>query len=382
MSSLIIKPKIINGVEYEDFMIGADPELRFKGMKARPHIPFEGKFGTDGPHSQVGELRPDPKMCPINLVYEIQNVMKKGYKDHKVIQDRDWLAGSLPDNQPLGGHIHVGVDARVNLERMLESLDKCLAPVSLMLEDEVSAASRRLNTSYGKLAKHNGKFNAGNRGHKTKTDYYAGEYAHPLNHDGFEYRPLSSWLTSRSVAAGTLSLAKVIAFEAHNKKLHRNLDKQLKFINIDRGFSSAYLTCDKRYFASVIPSIHRMVTTMKLFPFYEKYINYLFSMISQGKTWEEGIDIKKRWDIIPVKKNEKPVDIEKVTFNVAWDNALGNFENINIANTNEPTGITINRPYEYVVHAGDNDIDRQRAMHELSRILKKQRGGDANERTI
>lgn len=310
---------MIAGVEYQDFRLGADPEIRFKGMKARPHIPHEGPFGADGPNSQVGELRPSPFFCPVNLVYEMEKIMKQGYERYSILQERDWLGGSLPDGQPIGGHIHFGTDAGQDLELKLEALDKFLAPVCMMIEKADTARQRRSGHSYGKLAKHNGKLNKNDRGFKTKDIYYSDSYSHALTHDGFEYRPLASWLVSRQISLGVLSLAKVIGFQAHNKSLHRHLKSQMRYIPLDKTFSSKYVNCDKKYFSSMIPTIHRIVTTFKLFPKYEKYINFLFAMAAEGRTWSEDTDLKKRWNIIP-KKGEIVLPTKKIfSFTEAWD---------------------------------------------------------------
>jgi hypothetical protein len=102
------KELVIDGKSYEDIKVGSDPELRFEGMKARPTIAFQGKFGTDGPNSQIGELRPDPFYCPVNHVNEIERVLRDGFRRYPKIQNRKWLAGTMPENNAIGGHIHFG----------------------------------------------------------------------------------------------------------------------------------------------------------------------------------------------------------------------------------------------------------------------------------
>ncbi len=321
---------IIDGKEYEDVKIGSDPELRFAGIKARPTIPYRGKFGTDGPNSQVGELRPDPFHCPISHVFEIERVLRDGYRRFPAIRGRAWLAGTMPEGQPTGGHIHIGSTYKENLELKLESLDKFLAPTVLLLEHQDSAIQRR-QTQYGKLAFHDGKLNERTRGFKTEKHYVGSEHA--LSHPGYEYRPLASWLISRQIACGVLSLAKVIAFQTHNKTLNRFLGTQLKFIPMNRKFSDAYVMCDRKFFMPMIPTIHRIVSTFKLFPKYEKYINYLFQLIYQGRTWDENDDLKHRWNIIPtVKQTEKLTrKASKFSFEEIWTNPFVRLDDPNIA---------------------------------------------------
>ncbi len=312
----------IGGKKFEDILIGSDPEIRFEGTKARPLIPFEGKFGTDGPQSQIGELRPDPKYCPIAHVEQNEIVLRYGFRQFQKLQGVKWLAGSSQEGHPLGGHIHFGTDYRKHLELKLTALDALLAPVSLMLENPEKARERRNNSNgYGKLATHGGSINANNRGFKTK-EHYAG-VSHPLSHDGIEYRPLPSWLVSKQVACGLLSLAKVIAFETHNESLHKHLGPQLKFIKMDKKFYDAFTTCDKRYFAQTIPTVFRIVRSFKLFPKYEKWINYLFHLTLQGRTWDDSIDIKKRWNIMPIIKTSKAESLAHlVKIDLAWENSL------------------------------------------------------------
>lgn len=314
------KEIVIEKKAYEDFELGSDPEIRFEGLKARPHIPFEGKFGTDGPDSQIGELRPAQQYTPEALVSEIERCMRDGYKKHPIIQKRRWLGGSFPDNKPLGGHIHFGSSGSENIELKIGALDKLLAPVVLMIEDKDASLSRRTGSNYGKLGFHGGKLDARYRGFKT-AELYNNE-SHPLSHKGYEYRPLPSWVVSKQLTSGILSLAKVIGFQTHNTTLHRHINKQLSFINLDKKFCDKYVECDKRFFAGVIPTIHRIVKSFKLYPMYDKNINYLFHLISQGRNWNENTDLKSRWNIIPNIIQTKKVTQKIWTFADAWNNVL------------------------------------------------------------
>ncbi len=306
------KIKTIDGVNYEDFLIGSDPELRFEGLKARTVVPYETPFGCDGPDSQIGELRPKPQFCPIGHSNEVEFLLKGGYKSYAKLQNRAWLAGSMPDGKPTGGHIHFGSNCDEHLDLKLTALDKLLAPVVLMLEDEESSRQRR-GSEYGKLASHNGKFSEDYRGYKTKRNGHK-----PLTHGGFEYRPLPSWLVSKNIANGILALGKVITFQAHNKSLHRHLWVQLKFVQFNQKFYSAYYACDKKHFTTMVPTIYRIIRSFKLYPQYAKYIDYLFQLIQQGRTWEEKLDLKSRWNIIPqIKQTKKTSDL--VTLSDIWD---------------------------------------------------------------
>ena len=87
---------------------------------------------------------------------------------------------------PIGGHIHF---SQIQLTTdLLHALDTYLAIPDLLVEG--SHRSRRRRRRYG----------------------YLGEYRLE-GHGGFEYRTLSSWITTIHRAQATLSLAKIIAVE-------------------------------------------------------------------------------------------------------------------------------------------------------------------------
>jgi hypothetical protein len=257
-------------------------------------------------------MRPKALLDPIAHVSVIENILKGGYKKFQKLQNRPWLAGSMQEGHSLGGHIHFGSTCDEYLDLKLTALDKLLAPVVMMLENEESAKQRR-GTEYGKLASHGGSFKETNRGYKTRHNQ-----SKPLHHGGFEYRPLPSWLVSKSVANSIMALAKVICFQAHNKKLHRHLWVQLKFVPFSTKFYNSFMGCDKKFFAPMIPTIYRIVRSFKLFPQYSQYIDHAFQLIKQGRNWEEKLDLKKRWNIIPsIRQTQKSGSL--YTLNDAWD---------------------------------------------------------------
>lgn len=290
---------IIDGESYIDFFMGADPEFRTEGFKPTPYLKKDGIFGTDGPNSQVCEIRPHPQYCPLNLVAETERAMRWGYIRFPQIQKFNWLGGSYPDAQPLAGHIHFDLNPNdPHMGLRIEALDKLLAPVSLMLENKDSAMHRRAHSdgngnTYGKLGV------TGEQGR----GWHAQEYG------GFEYRPLSSWLASKRIANATLCLAKVIAFQSHNKKFLNKIYWQLKTFSLDNHFKACYTACDKSYFKPMIPSIFRIIKTFKLYDRYKDHINYMFNAALIGAEWNEKQDFKELWNIAPKvitsKKQEK-----------------------------------------------------------------------------
>lgn len=305
---------IIDGKPYIDFKVGADPEMRIKGMNARPYLPEHGAFGSDGPNSKIAELRPSPHYDPINLVAEVQSVLRDGYRRFPRIQKMDWLGGTYQENCPIGGHIHFESPYKKDLELKLDALDRLLAPVVLMLEETEEAVSRRNGTQYGKLA-----LTSSLRADETRRGFSLQE-----SYGGFEYRPLGSWLVSRQIAAGIISLGKVIVFEASNDSLKDRVARTIKYVERKPTgeFDSAYMACDKLYLAKEIPTILRIVQNYKLYPKYAKYITGLFHLIEMGRTWDSKIDIKKRWNIVQntVVEQKKSIVPQKPSMASAWDN--------------------------------------------------------------
>lgn len=303
---------VIDGKSYTDFKVGADPEMRIRGMNARPYLPEHGAFGTDGPNSKIAELRPSPHYDPINLVFEVQSILRDGYRRFPRIQKIEWLGGTYQEGCPIGGHIHFESPYRKDLELKLDALDRLLAPVVLMLEETQEAIARRGGSQYGKLAlTHTLRADESRRGFHIQESY-----------GGFEYRPLGSWLVSRQIAAGILSLGKVIVFEASNDSLKDRVARTIKYIERTSSgkFDNAYMNCEKLYFAKEIPTIHRIVSNYKLFPKYEKYINVLFHLIEMGRTWDSGIDIKRRWNIVQpsIMQGGKSIVPPKVSLADIW----------------------------------------------------------------
>jgi hypothetical protein len=322
MPSEYVKEILIGGKPYKDFTIGCDPELRIKGFKPTDnhYMQKEGEFGTDGPNSHICELRPSPKFCPITLTAEIENVMRRRYNTFSKIQDKDWLAGTSPEGHPTGGHIHFNSSYKdSHFELKIEALDKLLAPVVLMLENEAQAKQRRQNTEYGKLA-FKGR---DHRGWKPEEGY-----------GGFEYRTLPSWLISKNCTSSILALSKTIMFEAHNKSLIRHLFWQLKFANLDSKFESAYNGCNKEFFKPMIPQIFRIVRTFKLYPKYDKWINSLIHRAMLGEQWDENSDLKKRWNMLPKVISTSSEKKILISFDELWNANVSIFGNNLIPETN------------------------------------------------
>src|SRR5579871_3492101 len=181
-------------------MIGADPEFGFLKDGYVVHAAYvvdddsnQQEFGLDGSDS-VAEIRPKPSTDPAQVVSNIRRAMFYGIRNYEKTRSHTWKAGSVVDTNPVGGHIHFGVEGLLKRgqtfqTKLLPPLDSYLAHPVLLLEDPEEAAARR------------------EHGYGTLSDTRPQDW-------GFEYRTLSSWLTSPYIAIGVLSLAKAVVWEA------------------------------------------------------------------------------------------------------------------------------------------------------------------------
>lgn len=106
-------------IQYPKFLMGADPE--FELLDADSNViaactvwPDGGKgsgkhLGCDG-EAMIGEIRPDPKACPLELTREIKKLLERVKDDPGFEKDGQmWVGGGV--HFRIGGHIHVsGID--------------------------------------------------------------------------------------------------------------------------------------------------------------------------------------------------------------------------------------------------------------------------------
>lgn len=176
--------------------IGADPEFAFKKDGEMVYasdlvISSSGEFGTDG-CPDIAELRPKAAWSATGLVESIRKTIEKEVARNKKLLDYEWHAGPCFKGHGLGGHIHFGMPFSMDF---LNMLDSALAIPMMRCDDPVEARSRK--RSYGRLS-----------------DYERKPW-------GFEYRSLSTWLSSEKKALAVLTVAQVL--------LHLFLNDRPKF---------------------------------------------------------------------------------------------------------------------------------------------------------
>lgn len=264
----------------QDFKIGADPEFGFKKngriIEAVDIIECEcedtDQFGLDGCTS-IAEIRPKPSANPLKVVSDIAKVLHDGVERNPETATLEWKAGSIvSDDTPIGGHIHFGTHAvnyanKPGREVFLDTLDRYLAQTVILLEDPREAETRR-NDEYGGLS-----------------DCRDQPW-------GFEYRTLSSWLTSPYIAQGVLCLAKAIVWETMYNGLGDHDDEITDVIQDD--FMAARLDPIRKKFEN---GLWRDIRKFELYKKYKKPIDLLHTLIEKRRNWFPTCGMKVAWGI-------------------------------------------------------------------------------------
>ncbi len=254
--------------------IGADPEfLLARGgamdrIYASDYLPLAGPVGcelqpvqTNGRYYRpLAELRPDYALSPVRLFQNLKSTIDRA--DQMIPRGIDWLAGSVPDGTyPIGGHIHF---SRVPLStRLLRAFDNYLTVPLLLLEDPARAVIRR--SRYGFLGD-----------------------ARVKPHGGFEYRTPFSWLSSPTLARGTLCLAYLVAKE--HVQLTRNAFDDLDYLE-------AFYTADKEPFRQIFPQLWEDMHGTATYEAYSRSLDALYALIESGWVVDERADFRRMWQM-------------------------------------------------------------------------------------
>ncbi|RJX37765.1 hypothetical protein D3P09_22645 [Paenibacillus pinisoli] len=265
------------GMAERRILIGADPEfaLLTPAGKLAPASRFfgEGARGAAGADAMyigrrllypVAELRPEPAETPAALAANVRRLLARAAAK---IGDPElrWAAGAMPlRGLALGGHIHISGAPLTG--RLLRLLDSCAAYPLALVEDP---AGRGRRPRYGAL----------------------GDFR-PQPHGGFEYRTLPSWLVSPAAAKAAFALALLCAREA--LRIPR-LPAQ------EERYEEAYYAGDRTELAGCLDAVAAAVSATESYEPLARYIEPLFESARQGKTWDEGKDIRAKWRIpVPV----------------------------------------------------------------------------------
>lgn len=253
--------------------LGTDVEVMLRNTQgkmvlASNYFTRKGRVGCDdrsvnydGRRLPLMELRPAPDSTPNGLVLNLRATMREASEriNRPLVE---WRAGSMPFKPySTGGHIHFsGISFS---SRLVKALDHYLGLPLMAVEDRTRAALRR--PKYGHL---------GDVRHK---DY-----------GGFEYRTPSSFVCSQAATVAAFHLAHMISLYYRDLPI---VDLYAPHMQI--AFYDGQLTVLR-------PLILRNVETIRLHAAYSQYREYvepLFVMVEQGRTWDEGRDVRTEWDV-------------------------------------------------------------------------------------
>jgi hypothetical protein len=265
-----------------DFTLGADPEMlchdgREVIVAGEVVGDEDSQFGVDGNGINF-ELRPNPSKDPLKIVSNIRDILLS----HPEYSKYNFLAGSYKHNYALGGHIHFGIKSdKIHQDTATPILSQYLGSLGILVEDKYEARARRFNGGYGGFS-----------------DNRAQDH-------GFEYRTLSSWLTSPYIAAAFLCLAKTIMYEVLNNPKF----SPQTFIEPDD------INCVKlERILNKFPEIWKSITKMRLYQSYKPYIDLFYYLIQNKKTWFVKGSVNAAWGLF----DSSGIDTTKFGIDTFW----------------------------------------------------------------
>lgn len=272
--------------EIIDFTVGADPEFSCEwSRKVVPASHWVGEdgtldFGRDG-NGITFELRPAPSKNPLQIVNHIRDIfVRQVIKEPEFLKFK-WVSGSWHKGYPLGGHVHFGLtNTQTNHMDAVDILDHYVGACSLLLERHKDACKRRAD-SYG----HMGDMRVQNW--------------------GFEYRTMSSWISTPYVAAAMLCLSKTVMFEILNNS---------KFEWHEYVTPEDFEDCNQTKLRKVFPEIWSDITKMHLYQTHKPHIDLIYYLVKNKLTWLNVNDLKSCWGIIDMKQCIG----DKVNVDVLW----------------------------------------------------------------
>jgi hypothetical protein len=270
-----------------DFTIGADPE--FACLKARGGVVAANDFINDDEDSEFGcdgngitfEIRPAPSKDPIEVVNNIHDIfVRQTIKDPQFLKFR-WLAGTWHNGYPFGGHVHFGIPSRLIAHKdAVDFLDHYVGVVSLLMEIKRHGVKRR-DDGYGHMG-----------------DMRVQPW-------GFEYRPMSSWVSSPYVSAAMLCLSKTVMYEVLNNS---------KFQWHKFAINSDFDKMDQRRILEQFPKIWADITKMHLYQLYKPYIDLIYFLVKNKLTWLPASGMKESWGVVDM----QPCIANKIGMDVIW----------------------------------------------------------------
>ena len=275
-----------------DFTIGADPEFALSKVDGSlvsagdvltdPDNP--NKFGKDG-NGITFEIRPKESKNPLQVVNNIRKIFLTQIKEEPKFMEYKWHSGSYFKDCPLGGHIHFGLNNRqIDFTNACNTLSNYVGAASILIEKKAEGIGRRNRGNYGGM-----------------TDHRAQNW-------GFEWRTLSSWLSSPYIAAGILCLSKTVINEMVNNPSFRSGD----YVNNDDFCLMRSDTVRSKW-----PTIWAEIEKMALYPTFKSHIDVIKTLIDNNLSWSPKSDLKDSWGIA---STYKPIPVKMVSIEGIWKN--------------------------------------------------------------
>lgn len=265
--------------EEGQFLLGADPEFILVNNEQK--VVSASDYLLDYNSLYVGvdallyknkliypivELRPAPEADPNRLFASLYRLLKEA-TDAITDKQLRWLAGGMPiQGIALGGHLHI---SGIRLTpRLLRVLDAVLAIPYAAVADQAGM---------GRLRKFGG----------------LGDYRRQF-HGGFEYRTLPSWLVSPALTKAAIVSCWLAV--AHRQELAARLESPLVL-------EEAYVANDRERLArealNMLELLSALATEDASYEYeLNKALEPLKHALQQRKTWDEQIDLRKRWSLL------------------------------------------------------------------------------------
>lgn len=110
---------------------------------------------------------------------------------------------------------------------------------------------------------------------------------------GFEYRPISSWISTPYVATAILALSKTVMYEVLNNP---KFDWHTYVVGGD------FTQMNQSKILKSFPEIWNQIIKMKLYQIYKPYIDLIYFLITNKLTWLSASGMKESWGIIDMKE--------------------------------------------------------------------------------
>lgn len=269
-----------------DFTIGADPEL---SCAVGNRIISAGDYASEDDNTEFGvdgngctfELRPGPSKDPLDVVRNIHDIFVRQVIEKPDFLKFKWIAGGWWRGYPMGGHVHFGLKNTVIVPEVgVDFLDHYVGSISVLLEVRSTGLKRR-------------------------QDGYGTIHDHRIQPWGFEYRPMSSWLTDPYIAAAMLCLSKTVMYEVVNNS---------KFEWHKYATRDDFAGMNRRRLLPLFPEIWADITKMNLYQLYKPYLDLIYFLISNKRSWMPATGMKESWGVV----NMTPCISNQIGLDVIW----------------------------------------------------------------